>query len=27
MTVARQDPQAGDVHVHFPRMGLTLAPA
>jgi glutathione S-transferase len=25
--VARTDPRAGTVHVHFPRMGLTLQPA
>ena len=27
MTVSRTDPRAGDVHVHFPRMGMTLRPA
>ena len=26
-TVARTTPQTGEVHVHFPRMGMTLAPA
>jgi glutathione S-transferase len=27
MCVARTDPRAGEVHVHFPRMGMTLRPA
>ena len=27
MTVSRTDPRAGEVHVHFPRMGYTLQPA
>jgi glutathione S-transferase len=27
ITVARNDPRAGDVHVHFPRLGITLHPA
>jgi glutathione S-transferase len=27
MTLSRTDPRAGDVRVHFPRMGMTLRPA
>jgi glutathione S-transferase len=27
MTLSRTDPRAGNVHVHFPRMGMTVRPA